>query len=83
MLAVLGNQNVDKEIKNLQGNKKNCLSRDHYIIRKMIVFSLFYATTQNFILSAIITLIFIIFNYKTDHLQCLLDSIEDSIDNLM
>ena len=66
-IAILGNTNVDKEIKNLQNNrKKEAFSKDHKIVRKLIVFAILYITTRNLMFSITGTFALFVFNYTSD-----------------
>lgn len=76
VFATLGNPMMNKEVTNLQRKKKSCFNRDHYIVRKIIIFSLIYITTKKAWLALLIVLLITFFNYRGDY-QDSCDEYED------
>lgn len=66
IISIIGNRNINIEILNLQRTKEQCVDRDHYIIRKLIVFSILYIATQNLWISIGVPIALLIFNYEID-----------------
>jgi hypothetical protein len=67
IFVILANPIMNTEVTNLQKKKKSCFNRDHYIVRKIIIFALIYIATKKIWISTLVTLLITFFNYKNDY----------------